>query len=195
LRSGRTGQRFTSGWTQGREDAVDTVERRESVMGLAAEIVEAGATAGALAGVAMVLFLCVYALATGMGFLTPLRLLGATFYGRGALNATLGFGPAFWGLCLHLAVSIALGVFFAAIVSRDTGPMAATSGGIAYGLAAWALLTFLVLPVVNPVMRRALQDFSIGWFAAHVPFGATLGLAQQLRRTLATREARLRRQR
>jgi hypothetical protein len=69
--------------------------------------------------------------------------------------------------------------------------MAATASGIVYGLFAWLLLTFLVLPVVDPFMARAVAGSPIAWFASHVPYGATLSLGTQIRRALDARERAL----
>ena len=153
-----------------------------------AEAIEAGAVAGVIGGVAMVLFLVTFMVATGRFALEPLQLFGGTFYGPRALSPAAGFGPVIWGLALHLAVAAALGIVFSLVVSGDADPIVVTTSGIVYGLLAWLLLTFLVLPFVDPMMSRSLADFPFAWFAAHVPYGATLALASQFREALSARE-------
>jgi hypothetical protein len=164
-------------------------ERRPGALTRGAEALEAGAAAGMIGGCAMLTFLVVYALATGRGVLEPLQWFGSLFYRSGAQEA--GFSSAFWGLVIHLGVSSALGVPFAALVGGDTDPMAATAAGIVYGLFAWLVLTFVVLPIVDPTMAHAVAQAPIAWFAAHVPYGATLSLADQFRAGLDARERRL----
>ncbi len=144
--------------------------------------VKAGIVAGLLGGLAMAAWLMVFTWFTGRGVLTPLKLFGGLFYGRNALAP--GLGPAFWGLVAHLALSAALGVLFAAIFHREVAPLAEVASAIVYALLAWVLLTFVVLPVVNPLMREAVPSLSMAWFGAHVVYGGVLGVAQQLRRAV-----------
>lgn len=154
--------------------------RRHDVIDTAAEIVLAGGVAGVLAGIGMAVFLMVYAGATGFGVFTPLKLLGATFFRHDALTHP-GLAVVFWGLVLHLAVSAAIGTLYAALVKPGMDPMPAVAGGIVFALGVWLVMTFLVLPLVDPPMRAAAPDMAMGWFGAHVVYGAVVGVAQQLR--------------
>lgn len=146
-------------------------------------ILEAGVVAGVAAGVGMAFWLVVYGAFTDLGALTPLKLIGGTFYGSDALGP--GYGAAFWGLVLHLAVSGAFGVLFSAVISPRADPMVAVAAAVAYGLVVWLVMTFGVMPVVDPLMRPRVSTLSTAWFGAHLVYGAILGLAPQLRRTTA----------
>ncbi len=150
---------------------------------LVASIVESGAVAGLVGGIGMIAWLAIFGLfVDGVGLLGVPKLIGATFYGRAALGP--GFGAAWWGLVLHMAVSIGFGVLFAAVAKRELDPMVEVAGAIVYGLFLWLVLTFVVMPAVDPVMREWIPRLSSGWFGAHVVYGACLGLVPQLRRAL-----------
>lgn len=165
--------------------------RQERPVGLIREIVGAGVTAGIAGGGAMAAFLLVWSAWRGPSALAAVQAMGGLFYGRGAVGG--GGGPIFWGLAIHFAVSVALGVLFAAVVHRQTDPLAAVTGGLLYGLAVWAVMTFVVVPIVDPALREFVSDRMFGWLAAHVPFGIALGVAPQLRR-LARGEPPVRRE-
>lgn len=165
--------------------------REERPVGLLQEIVGAGVVAGIAGGSAMAAFLLVWSAWRGRGMFSVVQAMGGLFYGHSAVGG--GGGPIFWGLAIHFALSIALGVLFAAIVSRQMDPLAAVSGGLFYGLAVWAAMTFVVVPLVDPTLRELVADGMFGWLAAHVPFGIALGVAPQLRR-LARGEPALRRE-
>lgn len=151
-----------------------------------AEALQAGAAAGLIGGLAMLTLLLVHTIVTGGSVLEPLQWFGGLFYGQGAADA--GFSSAAWGLAIHLAVSAALGVPFAFLVGPDVHPMTATLAGIVYGLFAWLVLTFVVVPIVDPFMARAVGEVPIAWFASHVPYGGALALADQFRELLAQRD-------
>ena len=157
--------------------------QRHGAVSTAAEIIEAGIVTGVAAGCAMALWLVVYAAFTGLGAFTPIKLIAGTFYGSSTLQA--GWGPVFWGFAIHLAISVAFAILYGAMVHRDTEPFQAVMGGIIFGFALWLVMTFLVLPVVNPVMRADIASAPIGWFGAHLPFGAVLGAVPQVRRWFA----------
>ncbi len=154
--------------------------RRHDTLTGAAQTIIAGGVAGVLAGGGMAVFLMIYAGATGLGIYTPLKLIGGTLYRHGALVRP-GLAVVFWGLVLHLAIAGAIGILYAALVKPGTDPMAAVAGGIVFGLVVWLVMTFVVVPIVDPTMRPAVPIMSMGWFGAHVVYGAVLGLAQDLR--------------
>jgi hypothetical protein len=141
------------------------------------EVLHAGVVAGAAAGAGMLLWLMTYGL-FGLGLLTPVKLIGATFYGQAALGP--GLGAAIVGVILHMTMSVALGVLFAAIVPREADPFTAVLGGLVYALLVWTVTSFVLIPVANPVMRANLDAVSLPWFGAHVVYGCALGLVQQL---------------
>ncbi|GEJ56023.1 hypothetical protein [Anaeromyxobacter diazotrophicus] len=153
--------------------------------GLAAEIAFAGGVAGTLAGAAMALFFALLGTWRGLGWLGVLQGIGGVFYGWAAMGAG---PPAFWGLVLHFAVSVALGVLFAAIVRRNAEPLASVTAGLMFGLAVWAVMTWVVIRVIDRPLADVVDHMAFGWLAAHVVFGLVLGLASQLRGIAAGEE-------
>ncbi|HZA51925.1 MAG TPA: hypothetical protein VE549_14370 [Myxococcaceae bacterium] len=87
---------------------------------------------GALGGVLMAAWLVVSAGFGEHGPIRPLELFGATFHGPDALGG--GAVAAMPGVLLHLVVSAALGVPFAAVVPRDFPVAAGSVLGIGYAL-------------------------------------------------------------
>ena len=133
-----------------------------------------GAAVGAVAGVAMAGWAMVTSLVAGTGFLKPVQLIAATFFGEDALTLTpLVFVS---GLMLHMATSMMLGAMLGPVLSR---PMSLwTSGliGILWGVVAWAAFTFVIMPQGNVVMHLATDKTPVTWFIGHVIFGGVLGL-------------------
>ncbi len=125
-----------------------------------------------------------YGFFTGLGGLTPLRLIGGTLYRHSALAP--GPWPAFWGFVLHLTIASAFGVLYAAITGTTRqDPLVVVAGAIVYGLLVWLVMTFLVMPVIDPFMRVRVSDLSMAWFSAHVVYGALLGVIPQVRESRA----------
>src|SRR5918995_1465195 len=95
----------------------------------AGDTVLAGALAGAIGGIVVALIAMISAAGSGMDTLSPIRLIGATFVGPGALEG--GASIIGFGLLLHLVVSTGWGILFAAILPRGTSVAAALVGGLA----------------------------------------------------------------
>jgi hypothetical protein len=132
-----------------------------------------GAVVGAIAGVAMAGWAMVTSLINGNGFITPVQLIAATFFGEKALTLTpLVFVS---GLMLHMATSMTLGAILGPVLSRPMPLWASGVIGILWGVAAWALFTFVIMPQGNVVMHLATDKTPIRWFIGHVIFGAVLG--------------------
>ena len=156
-------------------------QTRQQFGALAREVGAAGVLAGLAGGLAMVFYLMLYSDFWGAGFLLPLRLFAATFFGVDSLIG--GPGVVVAGLLLHLAVSAVLGVVYALIPRRTTTTFHALLGGIGFGVAVLLISTFLVLPAADPVLRARVSLFPMAWFLSHVIFGAlTGGLVMPLRR-------------
>src|SRR5918995_7513933 len=92
----------------------------------------AGAIAGIIGGILMAAFAMMYAELMGMGFLAPLLMIGATFYGPEALVG--GGGVLLYGLVLHMITSAVWGAIFAALLPRGISLAAATGWGVLFGL-------------------------------------------------------------
>lgn len=75
-----------------------------------------GSVIGAAAGGAMAGWVMITSLLNGNGFLTPVQLIAATFFGEGALTLT----PLVFisGLLLHMATSMILGAMIGLVLSR-----------------------------------------------------------------------------
>ncbi|MDQ3263568.1 MAG: hypothetical protein M3Y59_07915 [Myxococcota bacterium] len=108
----------------------------------------------------------------GPGFFAPLKMIAATVAGAGAMRG--GVGMILLGLMLHMIMSVALGVIFAALVpARWSAGVLGAVGGL-FGLAVFLVMTWLVLPWANPLM---FQNVNLGiFFIAHLVFGVSLGL-------------------
>jgi hypothetical protein len=131
-----------------------------------------GATSGALAGVLMAITAMITTQVIGDGFLLPMKLIAATFYGTQAVDG----GPLVivTGLALHIITSVVFGVAFALMTRISlfaTGAFFAIS--TALGVVLWASMTYFVLPLVDPLMFK----YAAGtpWFVGHIAFGAALG--------------------
>lgn len=132
-----------------------------------------GAVVGAIAGVAMAGWAMVTSLIAGNGFLTPVQLIAATFFGEEALTLTpLVFVS---GLLLHMATSMTLGAMLGPVLSRPMPFWASGVIGVLWGVAAWAVFTFVIMPQGNVVMHLATDKTPITWFIGHVIFGGVLG--------------------
>ena len=150
---------------------------------LAGEIIVSGTIAGIIGGVFMAIWAMFSSAAMGMGLLTPLSMIGSTFIGPEALVG--GPGIMLYGLVLHLLVSMGFGVLFAAMVRRDTPNSASILSGIAYGMGVLLLMTFIVVPLTNQVMRDRIPLMAGSFVIQHVLFGLGVALAPVLRRTFA----------
>ena len=136
-------------------------------------IISAGIGAGIIGGIVMAAFAMMYAGAMGMGFWTPLRLIAAPTSGVTALIG--GGGILLWGMVIHLMMSAIFGVILAAILPRRVGNAAGFGWGILYGIAVWAVMTFLALPVVNSTMQARIALMQGSWFFEHLLFGEVAG--------------------
>jgi hypothetical protein len=145
----------------------------------AREIVFGGAIAGTFAGSAMALFLIILGGWQGIGWLGVMRAIGGLFYGTEALGG--GGPPAFWGLVVHFAVAVALGVLFAAMIRRNADPLGSITAGLLFGIAVWAVMTWVVVRIADPTLAEVADRMSFGWLSAHIIYGVVLGLASQLR--------------
>lgn len=150
-------------------------------------IVIAGVTAGIIGGIVMAALTMMYTAGIGVGFWTPLRLMAATTSGVDALIA--GGGTLIWGLMIHMMASIIFGVIFAALLPRRAGAAAGLGLGALYGIAVWAIMTFIGLPIVNSTMQARVALMPGWWFFAHLVFGAVTGIsaAVMLQRSSAER--------
>ncbi len=103
-----------------------------------------GTIAGSVGGALLLIFAMGKAVLNGMDILSPLRLIGATFIGAGALDG--GGGVIFYGLLVQAATAMVWGILFAAILPRHAPLNAALIAGLVYGLLVMLVMLFVVLP-------------------------------------------------
>ncbi|MBK7857172.1 MAG: hypothetical protein IPJ65_00855 [Archangiaceae bacterium] len=156
---------------------------------LAPEILKAGAVSGLAGGVLMAVWAMFATLALGLGPFAVPQLIGATFRGPEALLQ----GPTtiVIGVVLHLLVSAFFGTLFSMLVRRDTPRGIAALAGVAFSLGVFVLMTFVVMPVVNPVMSSRVAMMIGTVLVMHVLYGVALGTTPILRRKFARRTEQL----
>lgn len=146
------------------------------------DLVLSGIVVGLLAGTAMLACAALGAAMAELPASRPLALTAAMFTDSEASEA--GPGALVAGGLLWAAVSVGLALLYAPLVPRDFPFVSAAMVGAAYALFAMAVLTSVVLPRVNPVMRAGVADFGGAWVLACAVFGVALGLVPAIRRRL-----------
>lgn len=103
-------------------------------------------------------------------------------------------GPILLGLAGHMANSMLLGVGFAALatlvltglrrraaISRQAFGVVAPMAGLAYGLGAWAVMRYGILPLRGPAEARLFTGSVVSppwvWWLGHAILGMTVGTA------------------
>lgn len=149
----------------------------------------AGAGAGLIGGVLMLLFALIYSAAVGLGFWLPARAIAGSVYGVMAL--VMGGGVVVLGIVLHLFVAMAWGLvfawLFAWLAGREPQPAFALLVGVLYGLLVLAVMTWLVLPWLDPTLLARVHLMSAMWIVAHVLFGASMVLVPMFTALLRSR--------
>lgn len=132
---------------------------------------------GLLAGTVMGIYLAIVSWLNGKGLAAPLMIIGRTLEPSRVpfeLNAGL---VLLTGMLLHGATSVfwalryqtANGLF--PLLSRNW--LAASVGGILFGMAVWFLMGLVVGPSLNPKMRIA---YPIHYLIGHILYGCALAL-------------------
>jgi hypothetical protein len=111
----------------------------------------------------------------------PLRVIGETFVGPGALD---GGAKVAFGAFVHLVTATAFGLLFVSIVPRDFRTASAIGAGVGFSLFALMFMMSLVVPWANPGFRSGMQVVGGSWVLAHAFFGVPLGLTPAFRRWL-----------
>lgn len=161
---------------------MSTISQDSMKSGSIGQQIVIGAVGGSVAGVAMAGWAMATSLVYGNGFMTPVQLIAATVFGESALELTLPVLVT--GLGLHMATSAALGAAVGPVLKSTNSLVVNQLIAIAWGIAAWAVFTFAVLPTSNPVMGSAVGQTPITWFVGHVIFGAVLGLTPFVARSV-----------
>ena len=132
----------------------------------------AGIGSGVIAGLVTAYLVILQSIAAQLGPWYPARLVAAAFLGVSSL--VRGSEAVLLGLAVHLAVSVLLALIFTTMVRRDTVAAFALLAGSSFGAIVWAVATFLVLPIADPVMSSRLAWYPAWWFADNLIFGGLL---------------------
>ena len=137
----------------------------------------AGATAGLLAGLLMIVLSPALSWLTGIGIWEPAKLIAATIYGP-SVTQTVGFvlGPVVAGTAIHIGTSVALGFAFGLVfhgvlnLTTDFGTPLLV--GLVYGLLIFVVAYTIALPAVNPTL---LGSVLAPFIAQNMVFGVSVG--------------------
>jgi len=83
---------------------------------------------------------------------------------------------------------MAWGVLFAAAIGRDSPRGIVLFAGPLCGLAVLVIMTFVFLPVVDPILRQRVPMMRSTWILQHVLYGVGLTPFPALRRRLTRRK-------
>ncbi len=143
--------------------------RTDAPLALPAAVWFRAALAGLAGAVVMAMWAMMAAAVMGRSLFAPVQLIAAVWYGPAAMHLTAHVLLA--GLATHMMVGIVLGMMLAlafAVGRIVPGPVR-LAWGMGFGLAAWLVSQFAVLPALDPLMA---QNMAIGVFAlGHVMFG------------------------
>ena len=135
-----------------------------------------GAVAGLAGGAVMGVFtMAVAAPALDLPWHAPPRVLATLVAGRKPLANILEFSlPAFaLGAVVLVVLTVALGALFGALF-RTHSRWRLWAAAVAYSLAGWALLQYVVLPVIQPLVTE--KGFTPPWYALSFGvYGIVLG--------------------
>lgn len=113
----------------------------------------------------------------GAGFFGPVVAIGATVVRalQGSSNPIPFDGVAFvLGLAGHMMNSVVLAAIFGLVASRFVhGAGTLVAAGVIYGIAVWAAMWFVVLPLTDPLM---LNLNGLVFLIGHMMWGGALGL-------------------
>lgn len=144
------------------------------------ELLLGGVLGGVLAGAAAMAWVALSAAIAGRPPWRPLALVAASVTGEQALDG--GAAVVLGGATLWAATSAALALPYAAVVPRGFPFASAALIGVGYSLTVMAVVTTLVLPRVNPLMRAEMPASGGAWVLAYAIYGVVIGVIPRLRR-------------
>lgn len=142
-----------------------------------------GAAGGAIAGLAQTVVASIYGLINGQALLTFPNLLGTL---AGQSDTFNGFGlQTLLGIVVNVLILAALGALFAA-VARTVEGKRLIYGALAFGLVAWAVGYFLILPFWSPELRNDAGPLTTA--SSMLVYGSVLGtyLSRRQKRELVS---------
>lgn len=133
----------------------------------------AGIVAGLIAGIVMAMVAMMLMPMQGHGMMYPVKLMAGTFQGEAALTG--GVGTDLTGMMLHMMMSAGLGLIFGLIAGAAGlhSVLTLIVAGIVFALAVFVVNWFIMLPVVDQVMRRHMSGTVFAM--THVIYGGVLG--------------------
>jgi hypothetical protein len=133
--------------------------------------------AGLVASLVMGMIEMLFEAIAGAGFWSPVVFIAATIVrGLQSIPVPVPFQalPVALGLMGHMMNSVILGIVFVLLVApRLRGTSGLAIGGMGYGLAVFALMWFVVVPLVDPVMLKLNGPV---FALSHLMWGAAFGL-------------------
>jgi uncharacterized membrane protein YagU involved in acid resistance len=145
----------------------------------------AGVLAGLVAAIGMGILAMVISYSLGEGAWFPFDLITGVFFG---VSAVLG-GPelAALGVFMHLFTGAVLGMIFAVLVSPLETARQAFWEGVIFGVLVWLVMSYLILPLLNPTMAERVAVVSGWWFLCHVAYGTLLYITPEIHRGFESR--------
>lgn len=129
---------------------------------------------GLVAGMGFGMMEMVIEAVVGKGFWAPLRFIASVFTLGKDTDPSFSFLPVVVGLMGHMMNSVILGLVFALVISRiASGVVGLALTAMAYAAAIFAVMWFLLLPLIDPAM---LLLNGAGFFLSHLMYGLLLGL-------------------
>ena len=134
-----------------------------------------GALAGVLGGLVLAAFFVAMSWKDGHDLWQPLKLAGYPLLAARALRPGLDNVAIAVGVALHLGISAAWGLSFG-LVFHGLSRLGTFVAGLVWGFAAWAVMSWLVLPLADMIDVARAMPLGRAIFA-HLLFGATLAVA------------------
>lgn len=134
--------------------------------------VHAGLLAGVVGALSIMLVVAALLVLSGRDIWTAARLIAVVVYGP---DAAEGIAPIVVGTTIHILMGSVLGTIFASVLPCMPRSIWVVAG-LMYGIIAWMVSTFIVLPIVAPPMIAADANFNV-LLLAHVIYGLILGVA------------------
>ena len=168
------------------EGKITPAKASEPVRAGFGSVAAGGLAAGIGGGILMAAWYVGWAIASGLGFWYPLRMIGATYYG---LNALIGdYYFPLYGAALHLIASGWWGMLFALSVAwvarlrgRQIGFPTVAITALAYTIAIGCFMVFVMMPAANPTMwLRAGMMARWQVLVAHAIFAVAISLGPSL---------------
>lgn len=129
---------------------------------------------GLVAGMGFGMMEMVIEAVVGKGFWAPLRFIASVFTLGKDTDPSFSFLPVVVGLMGHMMNSVILGLVLALVISRiASGVVGLALTAMAYAAAIFAVMWFLLLPLIDPAM---LLLNGAGFFLSHLMYGLLLGL-------------------